>query len=386
MVDNGLPAILGLSIKDLLRIMPPAGDSRRHIDSAVQWLCLAQDVNGDGGISAGFDLLKGSWLPSYPETTGYIIPTFFDYYRLSSDISFKERALRMAEWERGIQLECGAVMSGHLGVKRKIATIFDTGQVIFGWVRAYEEAGKEGFVLSIEKAADWLCDGQDKDGAWRKYPSEHVKNPLNVYNTRTAWALIKAYTVLKKERYLVCARKNIEWALTRQKENGWFDNNDFEYNDRPLTHTIGYAVEGILEAGIYFEAEDILKRAVDCCDALLLKQRKDGSFAGRYDSGWNSKAGWSCLTGDAQISVVFLKLYRRVKEKKYFDAARGINQFLKRAQEVSSGNKNINGGIKGSYPVFGAYEPYKYLSWAVKFFIDALMLEELSGAPLWKDR
>src|SRR5262245_38916208 len=46
-----------------------------HLRAAADWLTRAQDATDDGGVSGRF-LLKSGWTSSYPETTGYIIPTF----------------------------------------------------------------------------------------------------------------------------------------------------------------------------------------------------------------------------------------------------------------------------------------------------------------------
>src|SRR3546814_8302964 len=45
--------------------------------ACLQWLARAQDCSarGDGGVARDFSLLRG-WATSYPETTGYIVPTF----------------------------------------------------------------------------------------------------------------------------------------------------------------------------------------------------------------------------------------------------------------------------------------------------------------------
>ena len=46
---------------------------------ALEWLCRAQDhsASTDGGVARSYSLLTG-WASSYPETTGYIIPTFLE--------------------------------------------------------------------------------------------------------------------------------------------------------------------------------------------------------------------------------------------------------------------------------------------------------------------
>jgi hypothetical protein len=44
-----------------------------------------------------------------------------------------------------------------------------------------------------------------------------------------------------------------------------------------------------------------------------------------------------------------------------------------RTQDCTSPNGGLRGGIRGSFPVNGAYGRYRVLNWATKFFVDALM-------------
>jgi len=46
-----------------------------HLALAAQWLGVAQDVTGNGGLAQLFNTAKREWTPAYPETTGYAIPT-----------------------------------------------------------------------------------------------------------------------------------------------------------------------------------------------------------------------------------------------------------------------------------------------------------------------
>ncbi|MEK6876360.1 MAG: hypothetical protein AABX63_03040, partial [Nanoarchaeota archaeon] len=101
-----------------------------------------------------------------------------------------------------------------------------------------------------------------------------------------------------------------------------------------------------------------------------------GSLPGSFDENWNSSVSWSCLTGNSQTSIIWLRLYYLNKEKTYFDAAKKTNQYMKSTQDMKSSNKDINGGIKGAFPIYGWYAPFCYPNWAAKFFIDSLMLED----------
>jgi hypothetical protein len=85
--------------------------------------------------------------------------------------------------------------------------------------------------------------------------------------------------------------------------------------------------------------------------------------------------GWSCLTGDAQISICWWRLYEITGEERYREAGRAINRFLMRTQRRADPNPAVAGAIKGSHPLWGGYGPFEYLNWAAKFFADALLLE-----------
>src|SRR5262249_37004778 len=93
----------------------PAGDTDldRHLRAATDWLVRAQDAGADRGVSYGADF-GGTWLESYPETTGYIIPTFLRLSDSYADESLARRAVEMGTWESEVQMECGAVMGGRV--------------------------------------------------------------------------------------------------------------------------------------------------------------------------------------------------------------------------------------------------------------------------------
>src|SRR5688500_16063373 len=90
--------------RDALGFRYSSADIRCHLEGAVRWLCRAQDKGG-GGIARSYSLRwnrahnKRGWLAAYPETTGYIIPTFFEYAVFTAEKEYAERAVRMAEWE-----------------------------------------------------------------------------------------------------------------------------------------------------------------------------------------------------------------------------------------------------------------------------------------------
>ncbi len=73
------PRHMRLILNDITAPTQPEFDHATHLAGVIDWLCRAQDIRDGhpdaGGVSAGWSFEDG-WLPSYPETTGYIIETF----------------------------------------------------------------------------------------------------------------------------------------------------------------------------------------------------------------------------------------------------------------------------------------------------------------------
>lgn len=357
-------------LHDLFKNQQFALDNSKHIKEAARWLCNAQDSTNDGGVSEGYHLYHG-WLPSYPETTGYVIETFFDYFNLTDDESIKKRAVKMADWLVAIQNDDGSIPDSYF--KKKM--VFDTGQVIFGFVRAFKEMNEIKYKESAIKAGDWLLKAQEEDGNWKKFAVDGIPH---TYYSRVAWSLAQLHSITNEDKYIIACKKNIEWAIQQQEGNGWFNKASFNLKNhiRPFTHTIAYTIRGILEAGLYFDEERYIGAAIKAADSLVDNISEDGFIPGTYDNLWNGDYNFSCLTGNAQLAIIFLKIFMKTRNKKYYTAGEKINRYLKLKQELRIRNKNIHGAIAGSHPIWGKYIHFTYPNWAAKFFIDSLILED----------
>jgi rhamnogalacturonyl hydrolase YesR len=359
--------------------VPPPEES---LAAAIDWICRAQDASGDGGVARSYSIAyhrffkRRGWLPSYPETTGYIVPTLFDYAKRVGREDLYVRAVRMADWESNIQMSNGAVMGGTVDAPAAPA-IFNTGQVLFGWVRAFQETGDQRYLDSAVRAGDFLLSAQDTDGAWRKSLGHFASAELAsyTYNTRSAWALLLLADAAQSAEYRKAAIRNIDFALTEQLPNGWFKNNCLWDPVRPLLHTIAYALRGILEVGLAVQNDTYIAAARKAADALLLQQNEDGSLAGRFTSDWQPAVRFSCLTGNVQMGTVWAGLYRHTGDEKYLRALSKANRFTQSVQWLGTGNPGLDGGISGAFPLHGRYGRFEVLNWAVKFFADSLMLE-----------
>jgi hypothetical protein len=372
------------ALHDLWGRAYPVRDPQIHLRETMQWLCRAQDATDDGGVSRSYALRymrahrRKGWLASYPETTGYIIPTFLAYATLTGDIDYRERAIRMARWESGVQMNSGAVQGGVIGFPPTPA-IFNTGQVLFGWAAAYRETGDELFLRSAMRAADFLVEAQDADGAWRRHGSQYARGGVNVYDARSAWGLLEAYRVTAKPGHKTAVIRNLDFALSRQQPNGWYAECCLDDDERPLLHTIAYTMEGLLESGAILNEPRYIEGARKTADALLGLQRRDGSLPGRFDRQWKPAARWSCLTGDAQTAIVWFRLAEITGEQRYAAAATRMTRYLGSTQNSTSSDPGIRGGIAGSKPIWQEYGTYEYLNWAAKFYADALMLQLRAG-------
>jgi hypothetical protein len=183
------------------------------------------------------------------------------------------------------------------------------------------------------------------------------------------------YHACGRETYRTAAIKNLDWALSQQRENGWFDSASFAPGIAPLTHTIGYAVEGMLEAGALLNEEKYVSSALQSARALLGLQRSDGSLAGTYGPDWQASVQWSCLVGNAQIAIIWLRIFKLTNEQAYQGALNRITIFLASCLDMTAKDPGIRGGISGSQPIYGGYLPFTYPNWAAKFMADLLVLQ-----------
>ena len=350
-----------------------ARESREHLDAAMSWLCDAQDAGDDDGVARMFHVRNG-WGASYPETTGYIIPTFLRFAAVADDPAFAERAMRMASWESDIQMSNGAVQGGVVSDDPTPA-IFNTGQVIFGWCAAHAHSPDERFERSARSAARYLVDNLDDDGAWRRNLSDYCDSPDDTYafNVRSAWAMIIAARLFNDDPVADAARANVNFVVSLAQTNGWIAKNCLNRPEQPLLHTISYAYQGLLESGLLLDDEAAVQLAINGNEALLDRFREHGRLHGRYADDWVPTVRWRCLTGEAQTAIVWYRLHDVTGDERWRQAADQLLTLLKRTQSLT-GRNGVAGGVKGSQPITAPYGRMTYLNWAAKFFADALML------------
>jgi hypothetical protein len=347
----------------------------------MQWLRRAQNANPSGGVAANYFMDSRRWEVDYPETTGYIIPTFLNYYRLTGNNKYRQWAMEMGDWEISIQAPEGGVGEafGRYGLRPRI---FNTGQVILGWAALYNETGFAKYLLSARDAADWIISSQDADGKWTASTYQGPK----AYKSRVAWALLELYDLTGEKKYRSAAELSISWVLRQAHENGWFANNSLTEPEKPWTHLIGYVLVGLLEVyrldNAEFDRDAVLRLLCNAAKGiaafyLKTKEQAGGNYTtlpGAFDQNWLSTEKWSCITGNAQLAFFLRRLMHYSGETIFGRVADLLIDDIKQQHFLSGINdRDIFGGLPGSYPINGAYCAYMIPNWGIKFFADSLL-------------
>ena len=342
----------------------PTEDALR---SLMRWLRAAK--RKDGGIAAYYSLLTG-YADSYPEVTGYIVPTLYDFGHAMNDPESLAIAQRATEWLMSLQMPSGAFPGGLHGEDAQ-PSVFNTGQILFGLVRAHTETGRADVVQSAADAGKWLASVQNQDGAWATTGA--YQGSSHTYYSMVSWALAQLAQATNDDGHARTAERNLDWVIGHFQPSGWIDGINLRGHPTYL-HFIAYAIQGVLESGILLKRDDAVQAAAKSAWVLLRKFETHKHLLGAYEPDFKPGLRFTCLTGNAQMACVWLRLYEVTCDLRYLNAAIKMNELLKRLIP-RRGRRGVVGGLAGSFPAWGAYQPMRYISWGCKFFADALMME-----------
>ena len=123
------------------------------------------------------------------------------------------------------------------------------------------------------------------------------------------------------------------------------------------------------------ESERLVSAASRAALALAERQRADGWLAGVYDDGWTPNASYCCLTGLAQMTVIWERLAQHRGTSVLLEPIRRALTYVKKNHKMIGDGSPQDGGIAGSVPIWGRYSMFEFPNWAAKFFADALMMQ-----------
>lgn len=353
--------------------------------AAARWLAAAQDSQSDGGFSGRYKLASG-WSSSYPETTGYIIPTLLRLARLWDEPQWHDRAARAIDFLLGLQLPEGAFPGGEVLENRTRPSPFNSAQILHGlthWVRA---TGDARVAEAAARCAAWLISVQDDDGAFRRH---FYLDVAATYAAHLSCWLAEYGDAFDDGAALACAGRHLDWVLARQdRTTGWFDLAGFtvdQHRDRTAyTHTIAYTVAGVLTSSLILKREDGIAAARQAAEGIMRRLELSHRLPGVLDWRWRAVEHPQCLTGNAQMALIWFALTRHDGDWRFANTGIKALDLVKHAQLRDNANPGLAGGIGGSDPVWGTYIPKALPNWAAKYFIDALIEKRAllqAGAP-----
>jgi uncharacterized protein YyaL (SSP411 family) len=366
------------SVRDFFRVTFPAQktsdrlrDDRVHLEAAVTFLLRSIEQCNGRASSKAYKVGNG-WLPPYRETTGYIIPTLLD---VAEDLKRPDLALtaeHMGEWLSEVQEPTGGFIEHDLRQDTK-PIVFNTGQILHGFNTLVLRRGRQDLIPHARRAGDFLVSSADETGSFVR--NEHY-GMAHAYNVRSAWALLTLGRLLGETAYQNVALANADWTVAQQTANGFFLKNIFQPGWNANTHGIAYVLQGLLEIHCISGRETYLTAVRRTAERIVSVYGTKRRLVSEIGENWEFLSSHLCLTGYAQLAIVFFRLYGLEGNKRYLNAGLNLLDEVAATQDVTSLERPYYGGIKGSLPIYGRYAPLQYPNWATKFFIDALLAKQ----------
>jgi Formyl transferase len=344
-----------------------------HLRAAAHWLAAAQDSQSDGGVAGRYQLDRG-WTSSYPETTGYIVPTFLALSGVLREAGFRERAERAVQSLLSVQLPEGGFPGLEIAANRTIPSAFNTGQILHGLTVWHRETGDEKVRLAAGRAAQWLLSVQDPDGAFRRHT---YKDSACTYSAYLACRLAEWGEHAADGAALAAANRHLDWTLGHRRPNDWIALAGFDKDqhraDEAFTHSIAYAIAGILSTSEILGRSDGSAVAAAAAERMARRLELSRFLPGLIGSDWKGRSRYGCLTGNCQMALIWFRLHTLSGNLRLVNAAFKAIDLVKLAQPMRNANLGLSGGIPGSDPIHGTYIEGAVPNWAAKFFIDALL-------------
>jgi hypothetical protein len=343
----------------------------RHRTAALAWLARSIE-HGHGGSCAHFGAPLG-WSQPYPETTGYIIPTLIALAPQHRELGALEYAERCGRWLLSIQNADGSWNGGlHPPGRNCRPSVFNTAQILKGMIALYRAGAGVGFLEAARRGAGWLAASADSSGLWGGGDYRASQTPS--YYTHVLWPLLETWVETGDACVRASAERGIATLLTRIRPNGAITYWGFGDGELAFTHTIAYALRGILECSrILGRWDDIGSRAVPALERMLRKAELGGGrLAAQYDYEWRPHGRYECLTGAAQTAINLLIWERQDPDLRIVNGAAKLVDRVCATQSLRHAVAGVRGAVAGSWPVWGGYLTLRYPNWAAKYLCDAL--------------
>ncbi len=266
---------------------------------------------------------------SYPEVTGYLIPSLRAW-------GFRDWAQDLAKWLLKTQNADGS-WSDPDG---RAPYTFDTGQIIKGLVAVHDLVPE--VEPALARGCDWLFKQMDENGllttpskeAWELPNGRWVPDAIHTYCLS---GLRDAGTLLNEKKILNAF----------EKARAAYLKNISKTQINTLSHFHAYVAEAFCDIDCHDLAQDLMRPV-----------EKAMTWTGKIPA--YSTSRWPCIPAQFQYATVWFKLGDLAQARKAFHYG------------VSC--QNSSGGFDGSRGLFANYFKNEEVSWAIKYFFDAFLL------------
>jgi uncharacterized protein YyaL (SSP411 family) len=370
------PTLLTRVVLDNCGIVGKHVAVEESLKNTFTWIKASFDATKDGGSSAYY-IFGGGWKASYPETTGYLIPTMYEYAAYSGNKEWAVLAKKAADWLLKIQDAQGGWQGLQVDEKCDLR-VFNSGMILDGLVAAYQRENDPKYLEAAARGMKWIAGKVGPDGFFK----ENNVVGGGAFDTLVCACMLMVIQYLPQEEqniYIPIVRKALDAHLTLQTENAWFRKCNFRDDNLALLHHLGYTVDGLLISAEILDDKNYYAAAKRTLNKLLSKFEVSLELPAFTASDWTthkdlgSKASL-CLTGYSQISIAFQKVARIENDLRFLNAALKINDLVASIGNYPSMESGISYGLPGSYPINGSYQPYQFVNWAAKYHAEAMLL------------
>ena len=320
---------------------------RDHLLAAAEWLAKAQDACA-GGVADCYHLRRG-WASASTFSTARAVPTFLAL----EGGAFRDRAGCCVEYLLREQFENGSFADAPVDGSEQPASSLATAEAVEALATWHATTGDGRSIEGARRAADWLMSEGLASGA------------IDVACAAGALATLGAQ--VGEAAYRLAAGRMLASVLRRR------DPDTGRLVDIETTCAIGMTLSEILRASEILELHEGFEAVAAAAGAVARSLELDRGLAGVLDDRWRSQPCPACLSGTAEMSLLWLRLYEREGDSRLLNAALKAIDAVKRAQPMFNPSSSILGGVPGSDPIWGPWHAMALASDAAEPFVEALL-------------
>lgn len=357
-------------------VVPPRAAA---LAGTMGWIRRSFEATGDGGSSAGYEMGRG-WATSYPETTGYLIPTLQAYAAHSGERSWNALAHRATGWLLSIQEPCGGWQALQVAQKAP-PRVFNTAMVLEGLVASGDAEPDPRVDEAVRRGVHWILERVSDSG---RIEQDNFSGGGSFDALVAACALEAARKIGELEQVRPRLSRVLEAILAWQTNTGWFHHCNiaerYAQNRTALLHHVGYTLEGLLRASEVLGESNFASAAARGARGVLAAFEERRVLPSECVDGWRPHhdrgRGFSeCLTGYSQLAGVWLRLFEKTQDAAFLRGARSAIDRVSAIANREAGHPGLAHGVPGSFPLSAWYQRFQLVNWAAKYHVDSMLRE-----------